>query len=200
MSQQHPGPQQPYQTQPQQPYGQPYQGAPYPPAQFPKPGMSTGAKVAIIVGCVLGIPFLLLIVIGIAVGGSGGDSGKTSPDKVAVAPKETTQKNDAKPAEKTEQPAEKLRPVDEFKAFVAKNGTSAEQAAVKHVTNVQVPDEMNDLLDTADIHTDFSGGIMSKDQGKAKLLASAFADWKQSENGLVSVYGSDGKLIANGNF
>ncbi|MFD7447108.1 hypothetical protein [Streptomyces sp. NPDC059909] len=193
MTQQYPGPQQPYQPQP------PYQGAPFQP-QPPKPGMSTGAKVAIILSCVLGIPCFLGLII--AIGSAGEGTGNKPSDTVAVAPMETA-KADDKPAQKeqpTKAPEKKLSQAEQFKAFVAKNGTAPEKAAVKHVTKVQGADKQNDFLDSASVYTDFKGGFMSEDQGKAKLIASAFADWKQSENGLVSVYGEDGELIANGNF
>lgn len=45
-----------------------------------------------------------------------------------------------------------------------------------------------------------TGGMMGEGSGPAKLLASAFADWKDSENGLVTVYDADGELISTGNF
>ncbi len=65
---------------------------------------------------------------------------------------------------------------------------------------MQGAEEQNDILDTADVYTDFTGGIMGEGMGPAKLIASAFADWKQSENGLVTVYDADGELLGNGNF
>ncbi|MFC7511057.1 hypothetical protein ACFQV4_10790 [Streptomyces thermocarboxydus] len=80
------------------------------------------------------------------------------------------------------------------------NGTAQEKEAVAHVIKVQGADEQNDILDTADIYTDFTGGIMGEGSGPAKLIASAFADWKQSENGLVTVYDADGELLGNGQF
>ncbi|MFF4761174.1 hypothetical protein [Streptomyces sp. NPDC001292] len=89
---------------------------------------------------------------------------------------------------------------DQFKAFVNKNGTAKEKEAVAHVTKVQGADEQNDILDSVDIHTDFTGGLMGKGTGPAKLIASVFADWKHSENGLVTVYDADGELLGNGNF
>lgn len=41
---------------------------------------------------------------------------------------------------------------------------------------------------------------MGEGLGPAKLLASSFADWKQSKNGLVTVYDADGELLGNGEF
>ncbi|MFE6126760.1 hypothetical protein ACFQ6Q_00585 [Streptomyces sp. NPDC056437] len=215
MSQQYPhNPQQP---QGQQPYGQhTFAGgpAPYQPPPPPKKGMSGWA----ITGIVIGGIFAFLIVIGVASGGTetsdssgkAGDKSAAAPQKPAEQPAEQpavkedpkpADKPAAKPAEKKPAPAPKdLSPADEFKAFVAKNGTQTEKAAVKHVTKVQGAEEQNDILDSAEVYTDFTGGFMSKDQNQAKLIASAFADWKDSENGLVTVYGSDGDMISNGNF
>ncbi|WP_327685450.1 hypothetical protein [Streptomyces sp. NBC_00467] len=198
MSQQYP-----YNSQPHQAYqGGP---APYQPPPPPKKGMSAWA----IVGIVIGGLFVFLIALGALVGDGEdkADAGKTS-DRTAVAPAEDA---DAKPAdEPAQKPAEKKAPAEpekkkltsaeEFKAFVAKNGTPTEKTAVKHVTKVQGAEEQNDILDSVDVYTDFTGGFMSKDQNQAKLIASAFADWKDSENGLVTVYGSDGDMISNGNF
>ncbi|MFB7326655.1 hypothetical protein [Streptomyces sp. NPDC056190] len=89
---------------------------------------------------------------------------------------------------------------DQFKAFVNKNGTAKEKEAVAHVTKVQGADEQNDILDSVDVHTDFTGGLMGKGTGPANLIASAFADWKHSKNGLVTIYDADGELLGNGNF
>ncbi|OEJ42500.1 hypothetical protein AR457_16495 [Streptomyces agglomeratus] len=160
-----------------------------------------------VLGGVVGAFFIFIVIIGLAVGGSSSDDKKPSEagaaesstpmKKPAVQP---TKKAEEKPAEKPKPVPKKLSQADQFKAFVAKNGLAGEKEAVKHVTKVQGADEQNDILDTAEVHTDFSGGFMSSDNGKAKLIASAFADWKDSKNGLVSVHGKDGKLIANGNY
>lgn len=188
MSQQYPGQQQPH---------QPYQGpAPYQPPPPPKKGMSAWA----IVGITLGSIFTLLVILGIALGGGDETSDKPA-DTAAVASDEPTEKAPApKVAEKKPAPAKELSQADQFKAFVAKSGTSAEKAAVKHVTKVQGADEQNDIADMAEIYTDFSGGLIGPHQGEGKLIASAFADWKTSENGLVTVYDKDGELLSNGNF
>lgn len=87
-----------------------------------------------------------------------------------------------------------------FRNCVAKNGSPGEKAAVQHVTKVTGTKDRNDILDAPDVYTDFTGGLMSKDQGKAKLIASAFASCYDSDNGLVTIYGADGEMMANGKF
>lgn len=96
--------------------------------------------------------------------------------------------------------AKVLSMAEQFKAQVEKNGTPQEKAAVAHVVKVQGADEQNDFLDTADIHTDLKGDMVSGDTGTGKLIATAFADWKNSENGLVTVYNDSGEILSNGNF
>jgi hypothetical protein len=124
---------------------------------------------------------------------NGGGSGKD--DKGAA-------KGDGEKKKDADKSAAKGSQADQFKAFVNKNGTAKEKDAVSHVTKVQGADEVNDLLSTADVYTDYTGGIMGKGTGPAKLLASAFADWKKTDNGsgLVTIYDTDGELIGNGNF
>jgi metal-dependent amidase/aminoacylase/carboxypeptidase family protein len=96
--------------------------------------------------------------------------------------------------------------VEEFKAYVAKNGTPQEQAAVKHVTKIQGGEDNNDILDTASIHTDFKGDLMDTDAtGSATLLASSFAEFQKSrgnasKNGLVTVYNATGQILGNGKY
>ncbi|CAL9540508.1 hypothetical protein [Streptomyces sp. Tu 3180] len=157
-----------------------------------------GMKSKIVLGAVVGI-----VVIG-AVSANSGDADGGSGDKgsAASAQRQSGTKSDggsdAKPAE--DKGAEKASQAERFKAFVQKNGTPQEKEAVSHVTKVQGADEQNDILDAADVYTDFTGGIMGEGMAPAKLIASAFADWKQSENGLVTVYDADGELLGNGNF
>ncbi|MGW3554976.1 hypothetical protein ACWDLL_29620 [Streptomyces griseoincarnatus] len=160
-----------------------------------------GMKTKIALGAVVG-----LVVIG-AVSANTGDDGTGSAGKGTSASADR-QPGGAKDAgadagqgtEKTEKAEEKLSQAEQFKAFVEENGTAQEKEAVSHVTKVQGADEQNDILDTADIYTDFTGGLMGEGSGPAKLIASAFADWKQSENGLVTVYDADGELLGNGQF
>ncbi|MEU5206607.1 hypothetical protein ABZ767_31000 [Streptomyces pseudogriseolus] len=163
-----------------------------------------GMKSKIVLGAVVG-----LVVIG-AVSANGGDGGTGSADKGASASADkqpggakdagadTADAADA--ADKAGQTEQKASQAEQFKAFVQENGTDQEKEAVSHVTKVQGADDQNDILDTADVYTDFTGGIMGEGTGPAKLIASAFADWKQSANGLVTVYDADGELLGNGQF
>src|SRR5690606_30788811 len=98
---------------------------------------------------------------------------------------------DAKGGDSAGKGAGTLSQAEQFKAFVEKNGSPQEKKAVAHVTTV---------LDAADVYTDFTGGLMGEGAGPAKLIASAFADWKQSKNGLVTVYDANGELLGNGEF
>ncbi|EMF24181.1 hypothetical protein H114_28409 [Streptomyces gancidicus BKS 13-15] len=158
-------------------------------------------KSKIVLGAVVG-----LVVIG-AVSANGGDGGTGSADKgaSASADKQPGGAKDAgadtaDAADKAGQTEQKASQAEQFKAFVQENGTDQEKEAVSHVTKVQGADDQNDILDTADVYTDFTGGIMGEGTGPAELIASAFADWKQSANGLVTVYDADGELLGNGQF
>ncbi|GAA3499185.1 hypothetical protein ACF09G_13735 [Streptomyces albogriseolus] len=161
-----------------------------------------GMKTKIALGAVVGI-----VVIG-AVSANAGDSDTGSADKGASASadrqpggaKDTGAGAGADAGKGNEKAEKKASQAEQFKAFVEENGTAQEKEAVSHVTKVQGADEQNDILDTADVYTDFTGGIMGEGTGPAKLIASAFADWKQSENGLVTVYDADGELLGNGQF
>ncbi|MFI1419443.1 hypothetical protein ACH4VX_15855 [Streptomyces sp. NPDC020731] len=158
-----------------------------------------GMKSKIALGAFVGI-----VVIG-AVSANSGDPDGGSADKGTSASAEqqpgntkSDAKSDAKPAE--DKGTGKASQAEQFKAFVQKNGTPQEKDAAGHITKVQGADEQNDILDAADVYTDFTGGIMGEGTGPAKLIASAFADWKQSGNGLVTVYDADGEIIGNGSF
>ncbi|MEE4419485.1 hypothetical protein [Streptomyces bugieae] len=200
-----------YQQFPDRPGHQP----PPPPGMYAPPPkkMSTGAKVGLGCGGAVGV-FVILGVIGAALSGGGASSGTDKPDQVAAAPKQEQQANDdaksvpvkgssdrakrgSAPEKKPKAPASQA---DRFKAFVNKNGTANEKAAIAHVTKVQGADEQNDILDSADVYTDFTGGIMGPHQSEGKLIASAFADWKDSRNGLVTIYDAKGEILSNGNF
>jgi len=158
-----------------------------------------GMKSKLVLGAVVGI-----VVIGAVSANSGdadggsGDKGTSASAEQQSADTKADGRSDAKPAE--DKGAEKASQAEQFKAFVRKNGTPQEKDAVSHITKVQGADEQNDILDAADVYTDFTGGIMGEGTGPAKLIASAFADWKQSDNGLVTVYDADGEIIGNGNF
>ncbi|WP_328560920.1 hypothetical protein [Streptomyces coelicoflavus] len=164
-----------------------------------------GMKTKIALGAVVGIA-----VIGAMSANSGDGGGDTKSDgrTSTSAGEKADGASDAKPAE--DKPAdakpaedkavEKASQAEQFKAFVKKNGSPNEKDAVSHVTKVQGADEQNDILDAADVYTDFTGGLMGEGMGPAKLIASAFADWKDSENGLVTIYDADGELLGNGQF
>ncbi|WP_414507164.1 hypothetical protein [Streptomyces sp. NEAU-L66] len=199
-----------YQQYPSQPGQQP----PTPPGMYaPPPPKKMGAGAKIGIGC--GGAFGALVLIGvIAAAMGGGDTGtqaENKPGKTATAPakerakervKGSAEPAEAKPEEKPEEKpkAAPRSPADRFKAFVTKNGSANEKAAIGHVTKVQGAEEQNDILDSVDIYTDFTGGLMGPHQSEGKLIASAFADWKDSKNGLVTVYDVKGELLANGNF
>ncbi|MFE6091553.1 hypothetical protein ACFQ7M_06135 [Streptomyces massasporeus] len=183
MSQQYP--QQPTQPHPPQPgYGAP----------APQPPQKRGVGKIAGLGCA-GI-LALFVVAAVATGGGGDDSGDTSNKDKAVAA-------DAKPggdsAEKAGS-AEAKPQAEQFRECVGKNGTATEKAAVEHVTKVTGADKRNDILDAAEVFTDFSGGLMGPHQGEGKLIASAFTSCYESKNGLVTVYDKDGELLANANY
>ncbi|MGY5059127.1 hypothetical protein ACWDFR_34555 [Streptomyces sp. 900105755] len=197
MSQQYPQQPQPGWGGPQQQgYGtQPFQ--PQPPKK-PKAGKIVGF------GCLGVVALFVLIGIAAAAGGGNGDSTDTGAKDKAVAAGRTPEsgKAEATPAQKQKQKThpEPKTQAEQFKACVAKSGTATEKKAVRHVTKVTGADKRNDILDSAEVYTDFTGGLMSDNQGDAKLIASAFTSCYESKNGLVSVYGQDGDLIANANY
>ncbi|MFJ7072957.1 hypothetical protein [Streptomyces sp. NPDC098781] len=200
MSQQYP--QEPQLGAPQQPtqpgYGYPQQsGWGAPPSQPPK--RKTG-KILGIIGAV----FVGLIVIG-SVAGGGDDStdaaDSSNKDKAVAAtsdkPKAAEEAAD-KPAEG--EPAADKSQAEQFKDCVAKSGTATEKEAVKHVTKVTGTDEQNDILDAAEVFTDYTGGLIGPHASDGKLIASAFASCYESDNGLVTVYDAKGELLSNGNY
>jgi hypothetical protein len=183
MSQQYP--QQPHQPHPQQPgYGAP---APQPPK---KRGVGKIAGL----GCA-GI-LALLVIAAVATGGGGDDSSDTSAKDKAVAADDKPGQDSPKKAG----PNDDKPQAEQFRSCVAKNGTDTEKAAVEHVTKVTGTDKRNDILDAAEVFTDFSGGLMGPHQGEGKLIASAFTSCYESKNGLVTVYDKDGELLANANY
>jgi hypothetical protein len=144
-----------------------------------------------------------LVVIGAAAGGND-DTSKPKAVKPAVVQSETP-KAASKPKATAKPKAAPKSVKEQFAAFVAKHGTPTEVAAVKHVTKVQGGDEINNILDTADVYTDYSGGMFGPHGNDGKLIASAFADWqksrgKSSDNGLVTVYDKDAETLSNGKF
>lgn len=164
-----------------------------------------GMKTKVALGAVVGI-----VVIGVVSANSGdnGDNGGKGGGTSAAADKNAGgsggkaagKGDDAAKSDAGDKGASKASQAEQFKAFVAKNGTPKEKDAVAHVLKVQGADQQNDILDSADAYTDFTGGLMGEGSGPSKLIASAFADWKDSKNGLVTVYDADGEIITNGNF
>lgn len=150
----------------------------------------------------IGIGAAVFLVIGIAASSNGSKGTSDSPTASDARPAVTSSKAPAAKKPKTETAQS---PAQQFKTYVAKNGTPTEKAAVSHVTKIQGADSENDILDSADIYTNYSGDLMSGDTASGKLLASAFADWqasrgKDSKNGLVTVYNKDGDLLSNGKY
>lgn len=146
------------------------------------------AKGKIIGGIVVGI----LIIGGI---GTAMDDDKTGPKPgtdSAQRAADTNAKDTSSEAKKTQ--------AEEFTACVNKTGTPTEKKAVAHVTKVTGADKRNDIFDNAEVYTDYTGGLMGDHQGDAKLIATAFTSCYESDNGLVTVYGEDGQMIANANF
>jgi hypothetical protein len=135
----------------------------------------------------------------IAIGGIVSGGGKDSDDSDGSGTAASAPRKQADPEQGDVKPADKSQ-ARQFTDFVAKNGTPTEKAAVKHVTKVQGADKQNDVLDSAEVWTDYSGGMMGPHASDGKLIASAFADWKDSENGLVTVYDAEGEILSNGNF
>jgi hypothetical protein len=170
-----------YQPQPQQP-------APQPPKKKRKwPLVLGGAAV--------------LLVIGIAASSNGSKGGT---DDTASPARPTLAASGKAAAKKPAAPAAQS-PAQEFKAYVQAHGTATEKAAAAHITKVQGADSKNDILDAADIYTDYTGGMMGPHQSDGKLIASAFADWessrgKDSANGLVTIYDKTGQILSNGNY
>lgn len=173
---------------------QPGWGAP------PAPKKNSTGKI-IGIGC--GGAFALLVIIGIFGAALGGDTDNTSSSGTVAT---DTPKADDKTAPTKGTPAEKkpAKPAksqaDQFKDCVAKNGTVTEKTAVKHVTKVTGADEQNDILDSAEVFTDFTDGLVGPHASDGKLIASAFASCYESENGLVTVYDKDGEILSNGEF
>ena len=129
-------------------------------------------------------------------GSSKGGHSSTGSAKTTDSAKATGPSKTAAPQQST---------VDAFKAYVKKHESAKTREAAAHVTKVQGADNNNDILDTADIYTDYTGDLVSADAGSAKLLASAFADFqagrgKASKNGLVTVYNADGDVLSNGTY
>ncbi|MFJ6571989.1 hypothetical protein ACIQNU_31760 [Streptomyces sp. NPDC091292] len=152
-----------------------------------------GMKTKLALGAVVGIT-----IIG-AVSCSAADDGTKDDKSSSVTSGSDGQAKDKKD-KKDDKGEKKASQADQFKDFVNKNGTAKEKEAAGHITKIQGADEQNDILDSVDIYTDYTGGIMGKGQAPSQLIASSFAEWKTSKNGLVTVYDADGEMLGNGNF
>ncbi|MFD3558521.1 hypothetical protein ACFWVU_02470 [Streptomyces sp. NPDC058686] len=161
-----------------------------------------GMKTKVALGAVVGIVVIGAVSANSGSGndGNGGNGGGTSAAADKNAGGSAGKADDAAKSDSGDKGASKASQAEQFKAFVAKNGTPKEKDAVAHVLKIQGADQQNDILDSADVYTDFTGGLMGEGSGPSKLIASAFADWKDSKNGLVTVYDADGEIITNGNF
>lgn len=163
-----------------------------------------GMKTKVALGAVVGIVVIGVVSANSGDGdngnGNGGNGGGTSAAADKNAGDKAGKADDAAKSDAGDKGASKASQAEQFKAFVAKNGTPKEKDAVAHVLKVQGADQQNDILDSADVYTDFTGGLTGEGSGPSKLIASAFADWKDSKNGLVTVYDADGEIITNGNF
>ncbi|WP_406106052.1 hypothetical protein OG698_27325 [Streptomyces sp. NBC_01003] len=161
-----------------------------------------GMKTKVALGAVVGIVVIGVVSANSGDGdnGNGGNGGGTSAAADKNAGDKAGKSDDAAKSDAGDKGASKASQAEQFKAFVAKNGTPKEKDAVAHVLKVQGADQQNDILDSADVYTDFTGGLTGEGSGPSKLIASAFADWKDSKNGLVTVYDADGEIITNGNF
>ncbi|MFD9398211.1 hypothetical protein ACFWA4_05250 [Streptomyces sp. NPDC060011] len=140
-------------------------------------------------------------VIGAAASGGSDSTDNSNKDKAVSAASSKPKADQSQKAPAKGKPAAGTKSqAEQFQACVAKSGTPTEKAAVKHVTKVTGADKRNDILDSAEVWTDYTGGLMGSNAGDAKLIASAFTSCYESKNGLVTIYGKDGDLIANANY
>ncbi|MFF8944357.1 hypothetical protein ACF1A5_19210 [Streptomyces sp. NPDC014864] len=189
---------------PQQPGYAHQPGFPHQPG-YPQPPVPPKKRSVAKMGC-LGV-LAVMVIGGIAsVAGSGSDDSSAGPASSAASTGSSKGKNgSSKGGRSSKATAPQQSTVDAFKAYVKKHESAKTREAATHVTKVQGADKNNDILDAADIYTDYTGDLVSADAGNAKLLASAFADFqadrgKASKNGLVTVYNADGEILSNGNY
>ncbi|MEV4613367.1 hypothetical protein AB0K43_12305 [Kitasatospora sp. NPDC049258] len=160
----------------------------------PPAGASAATRNAVI-GAVATV---LALVLGTVVGWLGhGGSDRGEPVVALPAPRVTVTATATVTAQPT-QPSSAAA-VEEFKAFVAANGTANQKKAVQHVQKINMPVRLDGISGIVDVFTDLDGDFLA-DAGTAKLLTEAFAEWKSARNGLVNVFNADGKALANGLF
>ncbi|MEH6373680.1 hypothetical protein V7793_04875 [Streptomyces sp. KLMMK] len=179
--------------------------APAPPPQ--KKGK--GGKIAL---AALGA--VVLIGIGAAIGGAGEKTPKVEakPSPTVDISKQVKPSKSEDPCDSTDSKkldeciaqagGETPTPIEDFKQYVKKHGTTQEKAAVEHVTKFRgvTWDRVNGMVDIA---TDFTGsGYAKHDSGK--LIGGMFEDWiseNYDDDGNVyyQVNNADGQIVANGN-
>ncbi|MFF4298067.1 hypothetical protein ACFY0N_30980 [Streptomyces vinaceus] len=167
----------------------------------PEPGRRKSRAKKVLLGA--GAVFLGICVIAIST-----DKGKEAAEaKPAVSSppgrSDQPQPTHTKKPEGTKSAKDRFGSEDEVRALISgvkQHGTPQESAAVQHVKKIQGTERFNDIFDTASVFTDLEGGITGSSHGTCKLIASSFADAYTSKNGLVTVYGADGKMICNGKF
>ena len=147
--------------------------------------MAKGLKIA--GGIVVG-----LVAIGACNAATNGNDGGTKTGTDGAKP--------AAGAAADEKAADTRTQAEEFTACVNKNGTPTEKAAVGHVTKVTGADKQNNILDSVEVYTDFTGGLVGPHANEGKLIATAFTSCYESDNGLVTVYDKDAEILANANF
>ncbi|MFF3672436.1 hypothetical protein ACFYYS_00475 [Streptomyces sp. NPDC002120] len=168
-------------------------------APEPGRGKSRAKKVLLGVGAVC----LGICVIAISTG-KGKEAAEAKP-AVSSPPgrSDQPQPTHSKKPETTKSARDRFGSEDEVRAFISgvkEHGTPQEASAAQHVKKIQGTERFNDVFDTASVHTDLEGGITGSSHGTCNLIASSFADAYNSKNGLVTVYGADGKMICNGKF
>jgi hypothetical protein len=177
----------------------PQQQPPYAPTrQQPPKKRHTGRNI------LLGV-VAVVVVAGIASAVSSSNHGSTPTASSSATALQTTAQASPTQARTTRAAAPQLSEVQLFQKWVAGHEGPKTAAAAKHVTKIQGADQVDNIMDSADVYTDYTGGLMGGDTGNAQLIVSAFSDWqtsrgKHSSNGLVTVYDQDGNVLGNGNW
>lgn len=163
----------------------------------PPPRRNTGLIVGL--GCAGATVLVLVASCTAAVVSSSGDD---KPTKSAVQADTTRSPKPRPTATSTARPKDtvKTSEADRFKECAAKEGTDAEIEAVSHVTRVTGVDDMNNILDAADVYTDLTGDMFGPAGNSAQLISAVFSACYDSENGLVTVYSKSGEILGNDNF
>ncbi|WP_063741767.1 hypothetical protein [Streptomyces zinciresistens] len=113
------------------------------------------------------------------------------PDKIGVAEKLPADTNEA----------QSRKNAREFRAWINENGTAVQKGAVGRVQ--RIIGEWNAKTGNAYVSTDINGGKtpVKDPQAAADAVVKAFAEWKDSDQGFVSVYDVFGNaMIANYKF